>query len=331
MHEDDDRILGRPSSSAGRTPLRRRSMSISSSRMRHTAARSDVRYFNIYGPRMDPKGYGSVMATFVRQALAGDPVTVYGDGLQSRCFTYIDDCIDGTCSRWRPSPPRAGVQHRRCDDRDDHRRPRTQGHRGERQQLHDRSRELRAALRSGSRTLAGVSVGGSRGRTARLDAHVGLDEGIRRTLESWGRPLPTDATAYASPRDPDRARRACRARSGAFLESVPVDRIVVPCDDTSSLASSSAAVSSTPRRLTHHGLESDATWGSTYRTSAPRLSNRSATRSPATRERHRCWVCTQPDQENARATHAAPDVIEDIVGSLHDVIGIPGSRRYRGR
>ncbi len=55
-----------------------------------------VRYFNIYGPRMDPDGYGSVMANFLRQAIAGDALTVYGDGLQTRCFTYIDDCVDGT-------------------------------------------------------------------------------------------------------------------------------------------------------------------------------------------------------------------------------------------
>jgi len=57
---------------------------------------------------MDPDGYGSVMATFVRQALAGEPVTVVWRTASSRAgFTYIDDCIDGTeCLRWRRSPPR---------------------------------------------------------------------------------------------------------------------------------------------------------------------------------------------------------------------------------
>jgi UDP-glucose 4-epimerase len=45
---------------------------------------------------MDPLGYGSVMANFLRQAMAGEAVTVYGDGLQRRCLTYVDDCIDGT-------------------------------------------------------------------------------------------------------------------------------------------------------------------------------------------------------------------------------------------
>lgn len=57
---------------------------------------SIVRYFNAYGPRLDPRGYGSVIAKFVIQALAGQPITVYGDGLQTRSFTYIDDAVEGT-------------------------------------------------------------------------------------------------------------------------------------------------------------------------------------------------------------------------------------------
>ncbi len=55
-----------------------------------------VRYFNAYGPRIDERGYGSVIARFVSQALAGEPITVYGDGKQSRCFTYVHDTIRGT-------------------------------------------------------------------------------------------------------------------------------------------------------------------------------------------------------------------------------------------
>jgi UDP-glucose 4-epimerase len=57
---------------------------------------SIVRYFNIYGPRMDPAGYGSVIARFMTQALAGDPLTVYGDGQQTRCFTYVSEAVDAT-------------------------------------------------------------------------------------------------------------------------------------------------------------------------------------------------------------------------------------------
>lgn len=55
-----------------------------------------LRYFNSYGPRLDPKGYGSVVANFIRQCLAGEPLTVHGDGKQTRCFTYVDDTVEGT-------------------------------------------------------------------------------------------------------------------------------------------------------------------------------------------------------------------------------------------
>ena len=55
-----------------------------------------IRYFNSYGPRLDPRGYGSVVAKFINQALDGEPITVHGDGQQTRCFTYIDDTVEGT-------------------------------------------------------------------------------------------------------------------------------------------------------------------------------------------------------------------------------------------
>ncbi len=51
-----------------------------------------VRFFNTVGPRQTSR-YGMVLPTFVRQALAGEPVTVYGDGTQSRSFTYVGDVI----------------------------------------------------------------------------------------------------------------------------------------------------------------------------------------------------------------------------------------------
>jgi len=55
-----------------------------------------VRYFNAYGPRLDPSGYGSVIARFVTQALEGGRLTVYDDGEQTRCFTYVADTVAGT-------------------------------------------------------------------------------------------------------------------------------------------------------------------------------------------------------------------------------------------
>jgi UDP-glucose 4-epimerase len=57
---------------------------------------SIVRYFNSYGPRLDPRGYGSVVAKFINQALAGEPLTVFSDGQQTRCFTYVDDTVEGS-------------------------------------------------------------------------------------------------------------------------------------------------------------------------------------------------------------------------------------------
>jgi dTDP-glucose 4,6-dehydratase len=53
-----------------------------------------VRIFNTYGPRMRPHD-GRAIPTFVRQALANEPITVYGDGSQTRSFCYVDDLIRG--------------------------------------------------------------------------------------------------------------------------------------------------------------------------------------------------------------------------------------------
>lgn len=53
-----------------------------------------IRIFNTYGPRMRPKD-GRVVSTFIVQALAGEPLTMYGDGTQTRSFCYVDDLVDG--------------------------------------------------------------------------------------------------------------------------------------------------------------------------------------------------------------------------------------------
>jgi dTDP-glucose 4,6-dehydratase len=53
-----------------------------------------ARIFNSFGPRMRPHD-GRAVPTFIRQALSGRPLTVYGDGLQTRSFCYVDDLIDG--------------------------------------------------------------------------------------------------------------------------------------------------------------------------------------------------------------------------------------------
>jgi dTDP-glucose 4,6-dehydratase len=53
-----------------------------------------VRIFNSFGPRMRP-GDGRVVSNFIVQALRGDPLTIYGDGSQTRSFCYVDDEVDG--------------------------------------------------------------------------------------------------------------------------------------------------------------------------------------------------------------------------------------------
>jgi dTDP-glucose 4,6-dehydratase len=53
-----------------------------------------VRIFNTYGPRMRPND-GRVVSNFIVQALRGDPLSIYGEGRQTRSFTYVDDLIEG--------------------------------------------------------------------------------------------------------------------------------------------------------------------------------------------------------------------------------------------
>ncbi len=55
-----------------------------------------VRYFNIYGPRLDALDRGRVITIFLGQILNGRPLTVVGDGSQTRCFTYVNDAIAAT-------------------------------------------------------------------------------------------------------------------------------------------------------------------------------------------------------------------------------------------
>jgi UDP-glucuronate decarboxylase len=53
-----------------------------------------ARIFNTYGPRMHPND-GRVVSNFIVQALTGEPITIYGQGTQTRSFCYVDDLIDG--------------------------------------------------------------------------------------------------------------------------------------------------------------------------------------------------------------------------------------------
>lgn len=97
LSEDDDSLLGP-------TAVGRWSYALSKALDEHLAFAyhrqglpvSVVRYFNSYGPRLDPRGYGSVVARFINQALDGQSITVFDDGQQTRCFTYVADTVRGT-------------------------------------------------------------------------------------------------------------------------------------------------------------------------------------------------------------------------------------------
>ena len=63
-------------------------------RRQHRMQVKIARIFNTYGPRMHPND-GRVVSNFIMQALQGEPITIYGDGRQTRSFCFVDDLIDG--------------------------------------------------------------------------------------------------------------------------------------------------------------------------------------------------------------------------------------------
>jgi UDP-glucose 4-epimerase len=96
-HEDDDRVLGS-------TRIDRWCYSTSKAVGEHFCFAYQrmglpvtiTRYFNVYGPRLDRLDVGRIITIFMGQVLRNEPLTVIGDGTQTRCFTYIDDCVRAT-------------------------------------------------------------------------------------------------------------------------------------------------------------------------------------------------------------------------------------------
>jgi len=97
FEEDDDRVLGS-------TRVDRWCYSTSKAAAEHFCFAYGkiglpfviVRYFNVYGPRLDKIDVGRVLTIFMGQILKNKPLTVIGDGSQTRCFTYVSDAIEGT-------------------------------------------------------------------------------------------------------------------------------------------------------------------------------------------------------------------------------------------
>ena len=117
-----------------------------------------VRFFNTVGPRQTGQ-YGMVIPNFVRQALAGEPITVFGDGTQSRSFTHVADVV-GALLKLVVEPKAVGQvdqhrQHRRGHD-SEARRARA---RAQRIDVVHQARALRRGLRVGLRGHAAPRAG----------------------------------------------------------------------------------------------------------------------------------------------------------------------------
>ena len=107
-----------------------------------------ARIFNTYGPRMHPND-GRVVSNFIVQALKGEDITIYGDGLQTRSFCYVDDLIEG----WLTADgSHAGRLHRagqsRQSGRDADQASRREGDRAGRRQVEAGDRPAAAGRRS---------------------------------------------------------------------------------------------------------------------------------------------------------------------------------------
>ena len=115
-----------------------------------------VRLFNTVGPRQTGQ-YGMVVPTFIKQALTGRPITIHGDGSQSRCFADVSDVVGGLIALMdHPERGRRGVQHR-FERGGDHPCTRRAGQGADRLRVRDRARSptSRPTAR-GSRTCPGA-------------------------------------------------------------------------------------------------------------------------------------------------------------------------------
>jgi UDP-glucose 4-epimerase len=99
LAETSDRILGPPSTArwAYSTAKAFGEVLANAYRFEEQTETIVVRLFNAVGPRQTG-AYGMVLPRFVRQALEGEPLTVYGDGTQTRCFTHVEDVVEAILS-----------------------------------------------------------------------------------------------------------------------------------------------------------------------------------------------------------------------------------------
>lgn len=142
-----------------------------------------LRYGNVYGPRQDPHGEAGVVAIFGRRILAGEPITIFGDGTQERDYVYVEDVVEANwiaSNRSLPAP--ADLEARAwnvgtgrgtsVNDLAD-RMMEVAGRRVERLRAPPRPGELERSVLACQRAEDDLG----------WRARVPLDEGLRRTLE----------------------------------------------------------------------------------------------------------------------------------------------------
>src|SRR5690348_12833740 len=134
-----------------------------------------VRIFNTYGPRMRPRD-GRVVSNFIVQALNGEPLTVYGDGSQTRSFCYVDDLVEGIVrlfERGGPEPTNLGNPHEFTVRQLAELVLRLTG---------SRSRIVEQPLPTDDPKVRQPDIQRAR-ETLGWEPHVSLEDGLRRTIE----------------------------------------------------------------------------------------------------------------------------------------------------
>jgi len=143
-----------------------------------------LRYFNIFGPRQDPSSpYSGVLAKFITQMLRGEQPTIFGDGAQSRDFTYIDNAVEANLLACKaPAEKAAGkvfnvATGRRVDLNETFKllQPLTSYH-GQPKYAAERGGDIKHSLADISKAEAGLGY----------KPVVDFEEGLRRTVE-WYR------------------------------------------------------------------------------------------------------------------------------------------------
>ena len=140
-----------------------------------------MRIFNTYGPRMRLTD-GRAIPTFIRQALRGEPLTVYGDGSQTRSFCYVSDLVDGI---WRLMNAPVNEPVNLGNPREMTLLELAQ-HDLDAERLAERDRVPAAARRTIPRCASPTSAGPA--ACSSWEPTLAVEEGLRRTLEWYRKP-----------------------------------------------------------------------------------------------------------------------------------------------